>query len=68
MSYLKFWTLIVSDSAKEAFFNAGYTEENLIDVVFNIADKTVSNLIHNLTQFEIDFPIAEGVEAPVATV
>jgi len=58
----------VSESAKQAFFDAGYTEENLIDVVFNIADKTVSNLIHNLTQFEIDFPIAEGVEAPLATV
>ncbi len=52
----------VSNDAKEAFFNAGYTEENLIDVVFNIADKTVSNLIHNITQFEIDFPLAPGVE------
>ncbi len=57
----------VSTSAKEIFFNAGYTEENLIDVVFNIADKTVSNFIHNIAQFEIDFPLAQGVEAPLAT-
>lgn len=44
--------------AKEAFFAAGYTEANLIDVVIVIGDKIISNYIHNLTGFEIDFPIA----------
>ncbi|WP_373396819.1 carboxymuconolactone decarboxylase family protein [Algoriphagus halophilus] len=47
-----------SQKAKEAFFAAGYTEANLIDVVIVIGDKIISNYIHNLTGFEIDFPIA----------
>ncbi len=47
-----------SDEAKEAFFEAGYSEENMIDVVIIIGDKTISNYIHNLAKFEIDFPLA----------
>ena len=43
---------------KEAFFAAGYTEANLIDVVIVVGDKTISNYIHNLADFAIDFPIA----------
>lgn len=43
---------------KKAFFDAGYTEENLIDLVIVIGDKTISNYIHNLTQFPVDFPLA----------
>lgn len=48
----------VDDSTKEAFFAAGYTEANLIDVVFVIGDKIISNYIHNLAGFAIDFPLA----------
>ena len=49
----------VDDTIKEAFFEAGYNEVNLIDVVILVGDKIMSNYIHNLTGFEIDFPIAE---------
>ncbi|MEL6251039.1 MAG: carboxymuconolactone decarboxylase family protein [Bacteroidota bacterium] len=48
-----------SDADKHAFFAAGYSEESLIDVVVLVGDKIISNYIHNLTGFEIDFPIAE---------
>jgi AhpD family alkylhydroperoxidase len=51
----------VSIDAKEAFFSAGYTEGNLIDTVIIIGDKTISNYIHNLTNIEIDWPIAEKI-------
>ena len=51
-----------SDEAKEEFFNAGYTEENMIDVIIVVGDKTISNYIHNLTGFEIDFPLAPELE------
>jgi uncharacterized peroxidase-related enzyme len=44
--------------SKEAFFAAGYDEANLIDVVVVIGDKIISNYLHNLTGFEIDFPLA----------
>ena len=44
--------------AKDAFFAAGYTEASMIDLVIVIGDKIISNYIHNLTQFAIDFPVA----------
>lgn len=44
--------------SKEAFFAAGYDEASLIDVVVVIGDKIISNYLHNLTGFEIDFPLA----------
>lgn len=43
---------------KESFLSAGYTEANLIDVIVVVGDKTISNYIHNIAQFEIDFPVA----------
>lgn len=64
---VKFTTSVVKNrgrasvDAKEAFFNAGYTEAYLIDVVIIIGDKTISNYIHNLTNIEIDWPLAEQV-------
>lgn len=50
-----------SVESKEAFFEAGYTEANLIDVIIVVGDKIISNYIHNLTEFEIDFPIANEI-------
>ena len=50
-----------TEESKEAFFAAGYTEANLIDVVIIIGDKIISNYIHNLTSFEIDFPVAQVI-------
>jgi uncharacterized peroxidase-related enzyme len=50
------------EASKQAFFDAGYTEANLIDVVIVVGDKTISNYIHNLTGFAIDFPIAPELE------
>jgi uncharacterized peroxidase-related enzyme len=52
---------MVSRDAKEAFFTAGYTEVNMIDVVIIIGDKIISNYIHNLTNIEIDWPLAEQI-------
>jgi uncharacterized peroxidase-related enzyme len=51
----------VSIEAKEAFFNAGYTEGNLVDAVIIIGDKTISNYLHNITDIEIDWPLAEQI-------
>jgi len=43
----------------DAFFEAGYNEANLIDVIMVVGDKIISNYIHNLTHLEIDFPLAD---------
>ncbi|WP_418513568.1 carboxymuconolactone decarboxylase family protein [Corallibacter sp.] len=48
-----------TQESKEAFFDAGYTEANLIDVVMVAGDKIISNYIHNLADFKIDFPLAQ---------
>ena len=55
-----------SQEAKDAFFAAGYTEANLIDVVVLVGDKTISNFLHNLAGFEIDFPLAQELNAYAA--
>lgn len=47
-----------TEESKEGLFAAGYTEANLIDVVIAVGDKTISNYIHNIADFSIDFPIA----------
>ena len=52
-----------SEASKDAFFAAGYTEANLIDVVLVVGDKIISNYIHNLAGFEIDFPVATELNA-----
>ena len=49
-----------SNQVKAAFFDAGYTEAHMIDVVIVVGDKVISNYIHNLTGFAIDFP--EGTD------
>jgi len=51
---------------KEKFFAAGYTVANMIDVLIVIGDKIISNYLHNLTGFEIDFPLAEQLTAEAA--
>lgn len=48
-----------TEESQEAFFTAGYDEANMIDVVVVIGDKIISNYLHNLTGFEIDFPLAQ---------
>lgn len=48
---------------KDQFFAAGYTEAHLVDAVIIIGDKIISNYIHNLTEFTIDFPLAVELEA-----
>ncbi len=55
-----------SEEVKELFFEAGYDVANLIDVVLKIGDKVISNYIHNLTGFEIDFPIASELSPSLA--
>lgn len=50
-----------TEAIKEAFFAAGYNEANMIDVIIVVGDKIISNYLHNLTEFEIDFPIADKI-------
>ncbi len=48
----------VNDDTLDAFYNSGYTKKNLVDLVMAVGMITVTNTLHNLTEVEIDFPIA----------
>ncbi len=43
------------------FFEAGYTKENLVDLIVLIGDRTISNLLHAVTQVPVDFPLAKDL-------
>ncbi|MCG9794087.1 carboxymuconolactone decarboxylase family protein [Flavobacterium algicola] len=41
-----------------AFYAAGYTKGNLVDIIIAIGVITVTNYLHNATDVAIDFPVA----------
>ena len=45
----------------QAFFDAGWTQENLVDAIVVIGDKTVTNYLHGTTQVPVDFPAAPAL-------
>lgn len=50
----------------DAFFAAGWTTENLVDVVMTIGDKIVSNYLHGVTRVPVDFPAAPALDVALA--
>jgi uncharacterized peroxidase-related enzyme len=45
------------------FLNAGWTNENLVDTIVLVGDKTISNYLHSTTKVPVDFPEAQPLEA-----
>ncbi|MEP0265837.1 carboxymuconolactone decarboxylase family protein [Dokdonia sp.] len=54
------------DAIVENFLNEGWSNENLIDTIVLVGEKTISNYVHNTTQVPIDFPVAQALETTVA--
>ncbi|MBI3233280.1 MAG: carboxymuconolactone decarboxylase family protein [Bacteroidetes bacterium] len=52
----------VNEDHLDAFFAQGYTQENLVDVILQVSDKTAMNYLHNLTKVPVDFPLAPALE------
>lgn len=50
-----------SETNVDAFFAAGYTKENLVDLILQVSDKTAMNYLHNLTKVPVDFPLAPAI-------
>lgn len=44
-----------------AFFEAGYNQENLVDMIVHIGDRTISNILHAVTQVPNEFPLAKSI-------
>jgi uncharacterized peroxidase-related enzyme len=58
----------VSAEVREAFFAAGFSAENLIDVVLIIGGKTIANYLHGIVDYPIDFPLAPTLESAPVTI
>lgn len=56
----------VSDELLTNFFDAGYTKENLVDLIVNIGEKTTTNLLHKVTDVPVDFPAAPKITETVS--
>ncbi|PIQ47284.1 MAG: alkylhydroperoxidase [Cytophagales bacterium CG12_big_fil_rev_8_21_14_0_65_40_12] len=54
-----------SSEALESFFAQGFDNAALIDLIALVADKTLANYVHNVTQITIDFPVAKPIEEAV---
>lgn len=53
-------------AATDAFFAAGWTQENLVDVIVTIGDKIISNYLHSATDIPVDFPAAPELDVALA--
>jgi AhpD family alkylhydroperoxidase len=49
-------------AAVDAFFAAGWTKENLVDVIVTIGDKIITNYLHGATKVPVDFPAAPKLD------
>lgn len=56
----------VDADALDAFLSAGWTEENLVDVIVTVGDKTISNYLHSVTEVPVDFPAAPALDTAIA--
>lgn len=52
-----------TEATVDAFIAAGWTAENLVDVIVTIGDKTVTNYLHAATKVPVDFPAAPALMA-----
>jgi len=55
-----------SEDAVNNFFEVGYTNENLVDTIILIGDKTITNYLYAVTKVPLDFPAAPALPATVA--
>ena len=51
----------VSEGTRARFHEVGYSNENLLDVIFTIAGKIITNFTFHNFNFEIDFPLAPEI-------
>lgn len=51
----------VCEALKIEFFEAGYNNENFVDLVIAAGIINITNTFHNLTDVEIDFPLATEI-------
>lgn len=53
----------VAQGTLDAFFQAGYNQGHVVDVIMQIGDKVVTNYLYSISQIPIDFPAAPALQA-----
>lgn len=48
------------------YFEAGYTNENLVDTIVLIGDKIITNYLYGVTKIPVDFPAAPALQNEAA--
>ncbi len=51
----------VSDTERDELLEAGFTQENVVDIVIAIGEKIITNYLHNITEVPVDFPAAPAI-------
>lgn len=51
----------VDDLQTAKLLEAGYTEENIVDIVMAVSGITTTNYLHNITDVPVDFPLAPSL-------
>jgi AhpD family alkylhydroperoxidase len=51
-----------STESVDAFYAAGYTDENLVDTIILIGDKMITNYLYAVTKIPVDFPAAPALQ------
>ncbi|MCF8715081.1 carboxymuconolactone decarboxylase family protein [Joostella atrarenae] len=51
---------VVSDADLKTFKDAGYTDEDVLEVVLNVVANTLTNYVNHIADTEIDFPVVEA--------
>lgn len=54
-----------SEENLDAFFDAGFSQSALIDLVALVTEITFTNYVHKITDVPVDFPLAQPLAAPV---
>lgn len=52
---------IVKPEVLHSFYQAGFNDENFVDLIVCVGEKTITNLLHKATNVPIDFPIAPSI-------
>ena len=50
-----------SEQSLSAFYEAGWSKENLIDVISQVGEITITNYLHRTTEVPVDFPAAQAL-------
>ncbi len=54
-----------SSDLLEEFFDQGFDEKGLVDLIALVADKTLANYVHKITNIPIDFPEVKPLESQI---